>query len=78
VDFYCYPKIPKRCPDCDGTGRKPYPSSFYPCHRCEGSGEIVDVVLTYPESLDSGCQPSGRQMFGGIIERPYHRNPCGR
>jgi DnaJ-class molecular chaperone len=63
--------VPETCPNCDGKGRKPYPNCFYPCSRCEGTGKVINVMLTYPESYDSGFNPVGRKMFAGIIERPY-------
>lgn len=68
MDFFYRPAIPEICPDCKGQGRKSY---FCPCPRCEGTGRIVHLTLTYPEYLDSGFQPCGRTMFAGIIERPY-------
>ncbi|MBA7697389.1 hypothetical protein ES703_106054 [subsurface metagenome] len=71
VDFFYKPVIPERCPDCKGQGRMPYPYCYYPCSRCEGTGLIVHLTLTYPEYVNSGGQPGGRTMFAGIIERPY-------
>jgi DnaJ-class molecular chaperone len=73
MDFNCQEVgEPRNCPDCDGKGRKPYPYNFYPCHRCEGTGKIIRLMLTYPESYDSGFQPVGRMMYAGEIERPYY------
>ena len=72
MDFYTSQVgFPERCPDCDGKGRKPYPNCFYPCHRCAGSGKVVKLILTYPESYDSGINPIGRMMYAGEIEMPY-------
>lgn len=76
VDFYCSPAIPEWCPDCKGKGRKPYPDSFYPCARCEGTGKIVHLTLTYPSQVDTGGNPCGSMMFAGVIERPYREDDC--
>lgn len=75
MDFFYKPPIPERCPDCNGKGRKPYPS-FYPCWRCEGSGRIVHLALTYPEQCDAAGYPMGRMLYAGVIERPYRREDC--
>jgi DnaJ-class molecular chaperone len=72
MDFYCQEVgVVRNCPECDGKGRKPYPYNFYPCHRCEGYGRVIDVMMTYPESYDSGFRPMGKMIFAGITERPY-------
>ena len=56
-----------QCPDCKGVGEKPYPS-FYPCQRCQGSGHLRRVMLTYPETTDTVGNLVGRLMFAGYIE----------
>lgn len=76
VDFFYKQRIPERCPDCNGLGRRPYPNNFYPCSRCEGTGRIVHLTLTYPEYTTTGGQPAGRTYFAGIIERPYREDDC--
>ena len=75
MDFFYKPVIPERCPDCKGTGRKPYPYSFYPCPRCEGTGRIVHLTLTYLVDTDTSGQ-YGKPMFAGVIERPYREDDC--
>ena len=75
MDFFYEPRVPERCPDCNGAGRKPYPS-FCPCWRCEGTGRIVHLTLTYAEYYNTAGQPCGRTMFAGVIERPYRKDDC--
>lgn len=75
VDFFHKPGIPERCPDCNGLGGKPYPDSFYPCSRCEGTGYIVHLTLTYFVDGDTSGQ-YGKPMFAGIIERPHRGDDC--
>lgn len=76
VDFLASPSIPEYCPDCRGKGSKPYPYCFYPCPRCEGTGRIVHLTLTYPSQMDTGGNPYGPMMFAGVIERPYRGDDC--
>lgn len=39
-----YVKMPVKCPDCKGTGKRKVTHGFYtaqlPCERCEGTGYI--------------------------------------
>ena len=77
VNFYAHEVgIPYRCPECEGIGYKPY--SFYPCDRCQGTGHFIRVMLTYPESLDTGGSPTGRWFFAGYIWQPKQRLSEGR
>lgn len=75
VDFLANPSIPEYCPDCKGKGSKPYPYCFYPCPRCEGTGRIVHLTLTYLVDVDTSGQ-YGTPMFAGVIERPYRGDDC--
>ena len=69
VDFFYTPVIPEWCSDCKGgTVRKPYPDNFYPCSRCEGTGRILHLTLTYPGPLGP--------IYAGVIERPYRGEDC--
>lgn len=66
MDFLCHPVgIPYRCPECQGTGRKPY----YTCVKCAGTGYLIKVMLTYGEDYNTAGQPA-KQMFAGYIEQP--------
>jgi len=76
MDFIGRPQRVEQCPSCKGMGRMEYPNNFYPCPRCGGSGQVIKIVLTYPQYTDTDGCPSGRQFFAGEIERPYRYNDC--
>ncbi len=73
MNFYYKPAIPEPCPACRGRGKAP--DNFYPCSRCEGSGYIIRLTLTYPKSTDTAGNPTG-MFYAGEIERPYRREDC--
>lgn len=46
-------RIRVRCPECNGTGSSGIfrvepdadpPNDTYPCHECDGKGEICDII----------------------------------
>jgi uncharacterized phage protein len=57
--------IPHQCPECRGTGRRPYAN----CAKCQGTGYLIRAMLTYGEDFNTAGIPA-RQMFAGYIEIP--------
>jgi len=64
--------LPYPCPECNGTGRKPYGI----CAKCQGAGYLIKAILTYGEDYNTAGQPA-RRMFGGYIsiEKPPVSEP---